>query len=96
MLQYSTNYCLCRKNQNRNIPISGHQFITQVYAFIFSCDFYFTDENLFPDLYNLRFEPVSDLELPNYMPPLEESCKVKFKGDWETYKRFEAKRTSGN
>lgn len=39
---------------------------------------------------------MSEKELSNYMPPLEESCKVKFGGDWETYKRFESKNTLGN
>ncbi|KAF9414571.1 hypothetical protein HW555_007578 [Spodoptera exigua] len=56
---------------------------------------YLTDEVLFPMWHSFMIEEVPENEIVNYMPPLEESCKVKFEEnqDWKTIKRFEAQST---
>ncbi|CAH0700723.1 unnamed protein product [Spodoptera exigua] len=56
---------------------------------------YLTDEVLFPMWHSFMIEEVPENEIVNYMPPLEESCKVKFEEnqDWKTFKRFEAQST---
>ncbi|XP_050563291.1 uncharacterized protein LOC118273307 isoform X3 [Spodoptera frugiperda] len=58
-------------------------------------DRYLTDEILFPMWHNCLLEEVPESEIVNYMPPLEESCKVRFDDthDWTTFKRFEAQST---
>ncbi|XP_022820712.1 uncharacterized protein LOC111352440 isoform X2 [Spodoptera litura] len=56
---------------------------------------YLTDEVLFPMWHKCLLEEVPENEIINYMPPLEESCKVRFSDiqDWMTFKRFEARST---
>ncbi|CAB3231188.1 unnamed protein product [Arctia plantaginis] len=52
-----------------------------------------TDEDIFKHYRSLRYLIVPEADLPKYMPPVEESCKVRYReeADWVTYKRFEAK-----
>ncbi|CAH1645031.1 unnamed protein product [Spodoptera littoralis] len=56
---------------------------------------YLTDDVLFPMWHKCLLEEVPENEIVNYMPPLEESCKVRFSDiqDWMTFKRFEARST---
>ncbi|KAJ8729541.1 hypothetical protein PYW08_001122 [Mythimna loreyi] len=57
-------------------------------------DTYLTDEDLFPLWHSCELEEVPENELMNYMPPIEESCKVRFdeNQDWLTFNRFESSR----
>nr|XP_049708028.1 uncharacterized protein LOC110379419 isoform X2 [Helicoverpa armigera] len=55
---------------------------------------YLTEEELFTQWRHCEIEEVSGTELVNCMPPVEESCKVRFDetDDWKTFKRLEAER----
>ncbi|KAJ8726246.1 hypothetical protein PYW07_000944 [Mythimna separata] len=57
-------------------------------------DTYLTDEDLFPLWHNCELEEVPENELVYYMPPVEESCKVRFdeNQDWLTFNRLESTR----
>ncbi|XP_073941595.1 uncharacterized protein isoform X2 [Choristoneura fumiferana] len=59
------------------------------------CNAFFTDETLFPKWISCKREIVSIKDLPKYLPPMEESCKVNAGLDWTTLKRFEAKSGDG-
>lgn len=56
-----------------------------------------TDEDIFKTYRFLRYLIVPEADLPKYMPPVEESCKVRYSetSDWITLKRFEAKVEKG-
>lgn len=64
----------------------------------FSIETYLTDEDLFPLWRSCELEEVPENELVHYMPPIEESCKVRFdeNQDWLTFSRLESSRLTGN
>uniref|UniRef100_A0A2A4JFN3 C2H2-type domain-containing protein n=1 Tax=Heliothis virescens TaxID=7102 RepID=A0A2A4JFN3_HELVI len=55
---------------------------------------YLTEEELFPQWRHCEIEEVLENDLVDSMPPIEESCKVRFdeNKDWVTFKRLEAER----
>ena len=59
---------------------------------------YLTDEDLFPMWHTCELEEVPEDQLVNYMPPIEESCKVRFdeNQDWVTFQRLESDRVKGD
>ncbi|CAH2066488.1 unnamed protein product, partial [Iphiclides podalirius] len=53
---------------------------------------HYTSDVLFPNWRTSQYQEVPPEDLPNYLPPLDQSCKVKIANDeWITYNRFEAK-----
>ncbi|GBP41093.1 General transcription factor 3C polypeptide 2 [Eumeta japonica] len=58
-------------------------------------EFHYTNETLFDEWLHCHFQEIPLEEVEKYLPPLSESCKIKYGNQWASYKRFEATEGEG-
>ncbi|CAH0726598.1 unnamed protein product, partial [Brenthis ino] len=73
------------RNPKLYLQQAGHEYVKA----------YLSNDLLYQQWRECKYEAIPEEQISKYMPPIEESCKLKLcKGDWTVFKKFEAKKDS--